>query len=363
MKKKIAFYYQDLHQKHLFRYIANHLNKKKFNIFFTNNLNLKCDFGFYAENSNNINKINAKISFISLGGMDQGKLFWPNLWIKENWQNFDFGILPGKNWANMWKNSSWYDKSSPKKGMLLTGWPKTEHLKDVKLSKKNKRTILYAPGFETDNKGMDVVDALKDTNIKLLIKHLPWDQKKDLIRFKDLRKNIIQMIKYAKYKLGKRAYVINVKENIMNYYNKADILVTDESSVIYEALLYNLPSLSCEDWPMRSNNRNKPRSIHKNTSVCNYVLKENLRNEILYMFKNIRKIKNKIVGKKKNHFSYINNSGKNLSKILENFSQKKISKFIIKPKYRKNYLKSRIAEYYNYFNYLFSMVINRLKSY
>ena len=58
MKKKIAFYYQDLHQKHLFRYIANHLNKKKFNIFFTNNLNLKCDFGFYAENSNNINAVN-----------------------------------------------------------------------------------------------------------------------------------------------------------------------------------------------------------------------------------------------------------------------------------------------------------------
>jgi len=85
--------------------------------------------------------------------------------------------------------------------------------------------------------------------------------------------------------------------------------------------------------------------------------------EELENFPNPFNSKIKILGKKKNHFSYINNSGKNLSKILENFSQKKISKFIIKPKYRKNYLKSRIAEYYNYFNYLFSMVINRLKSY
>ena len=26
--------------------------------------------------------------------MDQGKLFWPNFWLKEPWINFDVGILP-----------------------------------------------------------------------------------------------------------------------------------------------------------------------------------------------------------------------------------------------------------------------------
>ena len=30
--------------------------------------------------------------------MDQGKLFWPNFWLKENWSRFDYGILPGRNW-------------------------------------------------------------------------------------------------------------------------------------------------------------------------------------------------------------------------------------------------------------------------
>ena len=90
MKTKVTFYYMDLNQKHLFQYIAINFNKKKFDIVFTKNLNLKSDVGFYAEDSNYIKNINCKISFICLGGMDQGKLFWPNLWLKESWSRFDF---------------------------------------------------------------------------------------------------------------------------------------------------------------------------------------------------------------------------------------------------------------------------------
>ncbi len=350
MKKKVTFYYHDLHQKHLFKYVSRHLNKKKFNIFFTKNLSQKSDIGFYAENSNNIKKIKSNISFISIGGMDQGKLFWPNLWIKESWKNFDFGILPGTHWANMWKKSSWYDKSLPKKGMLLTGWPKTEYLNNIKLKKNKKKTILYAPCFETDNKGIEVVDAIKNLNVKLLIKHLPWNHKWQIVKFKDVRDNIKKMTHYAKLKLNNKVDVIDSKENIMKYYNKADILITDESSVMYEALLFNLPTLSCEDWPMRTNNTNRPRAIHKDETVCNYVSKDNLREKILEMFKKNKLFKRNIKKKKNFHFSYINNSAKNLSIFLENYLEKKKIKFQIKPLYKKNYIKSRTVEILNFFN-------------
>ena len=43
---------------------------------------------------------------------------------------------------------------------------------------------------------------------------------------------------YAKKKLGNRAVIINSKENIMKFYRHANILITDESSVMYEALLF-----------------------------------------------------------------------------------------------------------------------------
>ena len=34
----------------------------------------------------------------------------------------------------------------------------------------------------------------------------------------------------------------------MKFFSKANLLITDRSSVMYEALLFNLPTLVCEDW-------------------------------------------------------------------------------------------------------------------
>ena len=345
MKKKIVFYYQDLPQKQLFDNFSKKINKKKFKVVFTKNYKISSDFGFYADDTNKINEINSKVSFITIGGMDQGKLFWPNLWLKENWDRFDYGILPGNKWAKMWRLSSWYDKAHTKKAMLLTGWAKTETIKKYK---KNKfKTILYAPCFETDNKGVDVIDAIKDTNIRLLIKHLPWDQKRDEKKFKDVRQNIEKMQIYAKKKLGNRAVIINSKENIMKFYSHANILITDESSVMYEALLFNLPTLSCEDWPMRINNKNKPRKIKKDNNVCNYTYKKNLGESIIYIFNNLKKFELKSIENKKQHFSYINKSASNIALFLNNYP-KSSKLFNLKPSYRKNYLKSRLVEITNY---------------
>tara|TARA_Y100000816_G_C26090790_1_gene576394 strand:+ start:770 stop:1816 length:1047 start_codon:yes stop_codon:yes gene_type:complete len=348
MKTNITFYYLDLNQKHLFEYIAKHLNKRKYKINFSNNLNYKSDIGFYAEDSNYLKNINCKVSIICLGGMDQGKLFWPNLWKKESWSRFDFGMLPGEKWAQMWKRSSWYEGSRPKQGMLLTGWPKTSELYKYQRKKNKKfKTILYAPCFETDNKGIDVVNALIQSKYKLLIKHLPWDQKTDLIKFRDVRENIKKMEKYAKIKLRKSVKIINSKENIMKYYSKADLLITDESSVIYEALLFNLPSLSCIDWPMRINNSNKPRKINPDYDVCNYTSKIKLKQKIREIINNNKKFKNRIIDKKKFYFSYINDSAKNISVFLDNFLDKGIIKFKLNPSFKINSFKSKLIDLIN----------------
>jgi spore coat polysaccharide biosynthesis predicted glycosyltransferase SpsG len=346
MKKIITFYHQDLAQKHLFQYISKHFNKKKFKIKFTKNFNYKSDIGFYAENSNNIKKINSKISFITLGGIDQGKLFWPNFWKKESWNKFDFGFLPSIHWAKMWKCSSWLDKSRPKIAMLLTGWPKSEEITKVKLRKKNKiETILYAPCFETDNKGMDVVNALENQKINLLVKHLPWNEKKQIKKFKDVRDNIKKMISYSKKKLKSRVKIINNKDNIMKYYNKADLLITDESSVMYEALLYNLPSLSCDDWPMRINNSNKPRKIKKDSRVCLYVKKRNLKKKINILRYQNKKLQKNCIVKKNYFFSYINSSAKNIVDFIETYLESGKVKFEIKPKFKVNIFKSKIMSF------------------
>ena len=163
-------------------------------------------------------------------------------------------------------------------------------------------------------------------------------------KFHDVRKNINRMNSYAKKNLKKRVKIIDSKKNIMKFYKKADLLISDESTVIYEALLYDLPSLSCKDWPMRTNNVNKPRKINRSDSVCIYTAKKNLRKKILESFTNIKKLKNSTKQKKQNHFSFINSSAKNMSIFLDNYINKNKISFEVKPKYKANIIKSYFFE-------------------
>ena len=84
------------------------------------------------------------------------------------------------------------------------------------------------------------------------------------------------MIKFAR-KNTKNLKVYNSKENIIKIFNSVDLLVTDESSLIYESLLFNIPTLSCYDWKMRSSNSNKARFVKQNKDICIYTNKLNLR--------------------------------------------------------------------------------------
>ena len=77
----------------------------------------------------------------------------------------------------------------------------------------------------------------------------------------------------------------------MKYYSKADLLITDESSVMYEALLFNLPTLVCSDWPMRTNNKNKPRKIKLDKSVSKITNKKNLGFSVDQCLKNLKELK------------------------------------------------------------------------
>ena len=64
------------------------------------------------------------------------------------------------------------------------------------------------------------------------------------------------------------------KSDLTLFYGLANLLITDESSVIYEALLFDLPSLSIQDWKMGQNNYQKFRSPIIDKDVCFVCLKK-----------------------------------------------------------------------------------------
>ena len=150
----------------------------------------------------------------------------------------------------------------------------------------------------------------------------------------------------------------------MNYYDQADLLITDESSVVYEALLFNLPSLCVKDWKMATNNINLPRPVSIDSSVSFTCSSKKLKYKIKDVFKNTKSYKKKILKKKFLHFSYLENSSQNFYELLNDTINLKSSKFEIKPKFTKNYLrfypreilirirklKSSIRKLLNFFN-------------
>ena len=331
-KKKlrtVTLFYLREEERQIFLNLVPEL-KKKFKVKFSTNLNSKADIGFYCQT--NIKKINSNVSAIFLGGMDQGRSDWPNHWKKERWDKFDLGFLPGKSWEKRWKLSSDFFETRTKHGVFNVGWPKADHLfkkKDKKNSINKKKTnILYAPSFECCNKQIDVVNSVKKLGYNLIIKH--WLIKKEK-RYIDLWNNIKSANNFSK-KIYKKIKIINPKKNFLNLLRSANVVITDESSVAYEALMFDLPTISVKNWKIQRHNKAIARDV-KPAEITFKTTKKNLSKSIFLMTK---LSKNKFKNLKFKHFSYLGKSSQAIVNVLTNFlsDKKSISKniYYIKPK-------------------------------
>lgn len=343
LNKDITFYCEDIIEKQLIEPLYEKFKNKNYKVRITNNLSEKSEIGYYCSPSLHIKKINSKFSIISLGGMDQGKLFWPNFWRKEPWNKFDLGFLPGKYWGNMWQQSSWYSGAHPKVGIVISGWPKTQNIEynNIKnIFNNDNLNILYAPCFENDNKGIEVMKSVEDLNVNLLVKHLPWNQPFERSQHKDIRHNIFKMINYLRNRYKGQYKVVNSHSNIFDVFNQANILITDESSVIYESLLFEIPVISCDDWLMRSSNKKPPRVVKKNEDICIYTKKSELKKKLSEIIENYSEFQDRVKNKKNDYFSYIENSVDNIYETINKITETKTVMFCQVPKYKVNFFKS-----------------------
>ena len=269
IKKEITFYYQDHLEFQTWFTISNEAKNRGYSVIFSNNMDLKSEIGFYCSDFNKPE--NSKFSLVMLHGMDQGRVRWPNIWVTWPWNMFDIALLPGKEWADRWRECSWDPYAHPKVGVYEVGSPKADLIFDKQYEFEKKlqkikdelnlpfeKTVLYAPSFETDGKQNDVVNAILDLNVNLLIKH--WVAEEDKNDYPDIWFNI-QQANEKHTKMGSQIKVIDPKLSIMYCLGLVDLLITDESSVAYEALLFNINTISVNSWPMRMSNIVSPRLI------------------------------------------------------------------------------------------------------
>lgn len=355
-KKKIftvTFFHKNVHEKHIFLPIAKELKNKGINSIYSKNMSKKAYVGFYCEKPP---KINAKISAVFLEGIDHGRTIWPNIWKNEPWNDFDLGFLPGDSWVNRWKKCAHDSRSQTKYGVFKVGWTKSDFLFNSKLNKKkitefqkkygiNRKgiNILYAPSFECFDRQIEVAKIVKRLGLNLIIKH--WLVKKEK-KYVDLWNNIKRSNKETLNIYKKKTKIIKPEENFLILLNFADLVVTDESSVAYEALLKNIPTISVVDWKMQRHNKAKSRFV-KPSSIVFKTTKKKLSNKISELIKKKKKIEKKLEILRKKEFSNLGYSSKIIVNILldfmENKSDVKNSEYICKTKTKKKFFK-RILE-------------------
>lgn len=208
---------------------------------------------------------NARFSVILLHDMTQGDHYWPNFWEVERWNKFDIGILPGKTWADRWAHCSCFPYAHPRHGVYTLGYPKSDEINGEALQEranavreefhlKYDYTIVYAPSWENDGKEDDFVKALSSLPVNLVIKHANWKL------FPDILANTIEMRKLHEHKYD-NVYYMDPTESIMTAIALCDLLVSDESNVMIDAILLNKPSIAVTDWLIPDETPSRPASV------------------------------------------------------------------------------------------------------
>lgn len=252
LKKDITFVYMDTAEMSAYEPIAEEAKKRGYQISFTDNKLQKCEIGFYCQHVNFPQF--SKFSVIMLHDIIQQYGNWPDIWFLEPWNKYDIGILPSDQWENNWKRCSQWYYTRTRRGVYKIGWPKADAV--VKLQKEayrdtfykehgmdeNKKTILYAPAWENDNKQDEFVQSMLELDVNILIKQAAWNEE----LYPDQVKNIKEM--YELHKNVKRVTILPPSTNIFTAIAVSDILVSEESSTMCEATMMGIPAVSVSDW-------------------------------------------------------------------------------------------------------------------
>lgn len=323
-KKNITFFCTDKIEIHTIDGILCEAKIRGYETKITSNLLEKAEIGVYCQHV--CFPKNSKLSIILLHDVAQGHNRWPNIWEAEPWDEFDIGILPGNTWEERWQECSWHPFTRPKLGVYKMGWPKADIIfkkqstfkketEDFRsqLNLKYERSILYAPSWENDGKQDQFVQSLKSMPVNLLLKQAPWTDAyphiMDNIRImNDLHKN------YAP-----NVHIIEPNVSIMYCIGIADIIVSDESSVMLEGLFLDVPSIAVTDWKIPDCSPPRDPSI-----PFDFVCKTNINSlkikveDILF---NIKKAKAEIKELKESNFVNLGTSSLNIMDLIDNVVQ------------------------------------------
>jgi len=320
----ITFFCTDKCEKQALQPIADEASARGIPVKFSANSDEKVDIGVYCQH---LARPRARLSVVMLHDMAQRHDVWPDYWAHEPWNEFDIGIVPGPLWGRMWGRMKQMRFAQPRIGVFELGWPKADLIyKDIsshesevdalrdKLDLKYEHTVTYAPSWENHGKQSDFVNALFDLPVNLLLKQAPWSaaypQVLDSIKQQNsLHENISDKVK-----------IIDPEISIMRVLGLSDLLVSDESSVLFEACLSEVPSLAVSDWLIPD--RNPPRLAVVPLQEIAKTPKNELADAVMKMLGDLDAEKQKCIKIREFLYSELGSSSKKIMDLIDGIVSK-----------------------------------------
>lgn len=253
VKREITFFYTSMGEYYNLKPIADKAVERGYSVEFTEDIRKEAEIGIYCQHANWLEPVNAKFSLILLHDLEQGHERWPDIWEGETWDKFDIGIVPGKTWANRWAKCACHSWANPRIGTFELGYPKSDLIDSEEIKERARQirdkfgmkydySVLYAISRECNAKEDDFIRALASLNVNLLIKQARWPDV-----YADVNQNIKEMRALHEGRFD-NLYYIEPEESIMTALELCDMVVSDDSSVMTEAIMFGKPALSCVDW-------------------------------------------------------------------------------------------------------------------
>lgn len=323
IKKEITFICTDKIERQCCEPIAKEAERRGYSVKFTENQFEKCEIGFYLSHLNYPKY--SKFSAITLHDLGQQHGEWPIMWKNEFWNHFDVGFLPSKEWVNMWHNASCYDFVRPKHGCYLSGWIKADTTVSNNFSEENKhiikeygidtskKTILYAPAWEWDYHQLEIAEAVRGLDVNLIIKQFPvvpevfpWEV--ELIEETHQKTKALNL---------PNVFILDPKINIFNVIQICDVLVSEESSTLSEAMLLEKPVIAVTDWLVPDSYPMPARKPECYYDFAIKIEKKDLRKTLKSVVSD-NTYKDKITNYRKENFPNIGNAAKTVMDVLDN---------------------------------------------
>jgi hypothetical protein len=261
----MTFFYTDNCERQALATVAAEAANRGIEVKFSTDSKERAEIGVYCEHACTPN---ADFSVIMLHDLAQRHDVWPSFWHYEPWNKFDIGIVPGKSWVDRWQTQAGFPMARPRLGLFDLGWPKAdlvfrdkevfakeaEKLRNT-LGLKHEKSVLYAPSWENHGKQDDFVKAFIDMPVNVLLKQAPWPT-----AYSWVLDNISEMNALHKG-CADNVHIVDPEVSIMYCLSLADVLVSDESSVLTEALLLDVPGVAVTDWLIPDTNPPRPASV------------------------------------------------------------------------------------------------------